>query len=115
WTIFTPQSVLYRRLFGENTAPNLLDWSRLNVPELGQIAQRAESAIRASVAGYEQEFRVIAEQRVIWLREVVTVSSVTSGEWRLVGVITDITAQREAQEARKISEAQVEQMLATAD
>jgi len=116
WQLYTPRSVLYRRLFGENEMSGSLDWNRLNVPEMAEIDGRAERAIRDGAPGYAQEFRVIFQDRgVVWLREVVTISPLTQGRARLVGVITDITAQREAQEAHRVSEAQVEQMLATVD
>lgn len=115
WTFYTTRSVLFRRLFGENATVANFAWSQLNVPELKEMEARASEAIRRQEKGYEQEFRVIAEERVVWLHEVVTISPLEPGQARLVGVITDITAQREAQEAQKASQAQVEQMLETVD
>ncbi len=115
WTIFTPQSVLYRRLFGEGNWTGDLDWAGLTVPELPEMDARSQQAIREIQPGYEQEFRVLKTNRVLWLREVVTIVSHRPGHWKLVGVITDITAQREAQQAQRASVAQMEQLLASAD
>lgn len=120
WNLFAPHSALYRRLFGvetDNSAVPTLNWHKLNVPEVEEMAERADQAIRQHAKGYEQEFRVVLAppDGVLWLREVVTITPLDTGRVKLVGVIIDITAQREAQEAHKASEAQVEQMLATVD
>ncbi|HEY4300681.1 MAG TPA: PAS domain S-box protein [Candidatus Didemnitutus sp.] len=115
WSIFTPRSVLYRRLFGDKATGNSLDWRGLNVPERDEMDRRSANAIRTGASRYEQEFRVVQFRNVVWLREVVTITPLEPGKLQLVGVITDITAQREAQEGRRTSEAQVEQILATSD
>ena len=115
WAFYTTRSVLYRRLFGDGQGPAKLSWNKLNVPERSEMHERATRAIRGKAPGYEQEFRVLLHERVVWLREVVTISPREAGQWRLVGVITDITAQREAQEAQRASQAQLEQMLASVD
>ncbi|HWL14050.1 MAG TPA: PAS domain S-box protein [Opitutus sp.] len=115
WEFYTPRSVLFRRLFGHEATETGVHWLRLNVPEFDEMTERATRAIRGGHEGYQQEFRVIQDRRVIWLREMVKIVPLEPGRWQLVGVVTDISAQREAQEARKASEAQLEQMLATAD
>ena len=115
WKLSTQRSVLYRRLFGDEASEASLNWSLFNIPERAEMDRRADNAIRSGASGYEQEFRVIQTERVIWLREVVTLTQISGGRWRLVGVITDITAQREAEEARRASEAQVQQILTAAD
>jgi len=115
WKTFTPYSYMYRRLFGAQAWDGSLDWGRVNVPEYSEIQARSSVAIRERRAGYDQEFRVITPERVIWLREVVTILPAEGDECRLVGVITDITPQREAQEAKRASVAQVEQLLGSAD
>jgi PAS domain S-box-containing protein len=115
WKIYAPRSVLYRRLFGEDISGESLAWERLNVPEIDEMRARGTNAVREKAPGYVQEFRVVFHQRVVWLREVVTISPLGPGQSRLVGVITDITAQREAQEAQRASEAQLEQMLQSVD
>ncbi len=115
WSLYTPRSMLYRRLFGDDEQKATLSWRKLDVPEIVEIEQRSREAVRGRAPGYEQEFRVVQLQRVVWLREVVTISPIAPDKFRLVGVITDITAQREAQEAHRASLAQVEQMLGGAE
>jgi len=41
----------------------------------------------------------------------VSITSVQSGQWDLVGITIDLTAQHEAEEARKASEAQLQEEL----
>lgn len=50
-------------------------------------------------AGYQNEFRCLdGRGRVRWLREDIRVEPVAKGQWQLVGVTTDVTAQRQAEE-----------------
>ena len=116
WSLYIPQSSLYRELFGDDPSehPSLM-WSELNVPELAEMKARSTAAIRSGAPGYEQEFRAIKDGRTYWLHEQVSITPVRPGEWSLVGVITDVTARREAEEARKASEAQLQQILTRAD
>ena len=116
WSLYIPQSSLYRELFGEDPAerPNLM-WSELSVPELAEMNARSTAAIRTGAPGYEQEFRVAKPNRTYWLHEQVSITSVRPGEWNLVGVITNVTARREAEEARMASETQLKQILTRAD
>ncbi len=104
WQLYTPQSALYRRVFG-SAAQTELNWHLLNVPEFDEMKVRAVEAVRNQDSGYVQEFRVIQNSEVIWLREVVTIQPLPSGQSRLVGVVTDITAQRGAEQAVHASEA----------
>lgn len=117
WDIMTPRSVLYRRLFGEGTLERtvVLNWHRLNVPEIVEMERRFSQAFRNGSPGYEQVFRVISPRKVTWLHETVTLRPIKDGQVHLVGVITDVTMQREALEARRASEHQVQQILETAD
>jgi PAS domain S-box-containing protein len=116
WFLYIPQSSLYRELFGEDPSehPNLM-WSELNVPELAEMNARSRAAIRGGAPGYEQEFRALREGRTYWLHEQVSITPVKPGHWNLVGVITNVTARREAEEERKKSEEQLQQILTRAD
>jgi signal transduction histidine kinase/CheY-like chemotaxis protein len=116
WFLYIPRSRLYRELFGNDPSehPNLM-WSELNVPELAAMNARSTAAIRDGAPGYEQEFRAVRIARTYWLHEQVSITAVGPGKWNLVGVITNVTAQHEAEEARKTSEAQLRQILTRAD
>ncbi|HEY4247357.1 MAG TPA: ATP-binding protein [Lacunisphaera sp.] len=115
WSLKTQRSVLYRKLFGEDNKGTALDWRKLNVSEIGEMDERFMKAFREKSPGYENVFRVVSHLKVTWLHETITLRYLPSGEAHLVGVITDVTLQREALEARRASEIQVQQMLATAD
>ena len=97
WSLYTPRSVLYQRLFGSRPEGTVLDWRLLEVPESAEMARRADHALRSGAPGYNQEFRVIKPTGTTWLNEMVTVHPVSPTELRLVGVITDVTARREAE------------------
>jgi PAS domain S-box-containing protein len=116
WALYIPGSILYQELFGKDPSehPNLM-WSELNVPELAEMNARSTDAIRNGLPGYEQEFGALREGRTYRLHEHVSITRVAPGRWNLVGVITDVTTARQAEEARKASEAQLRQILDRVD
>lgn len=104
WKFYAARSVLYRRIFGDMNEETRLRWTKLDVPELAEMQQRSRDAIMRAAPGYEQEFRVRQAGQTIWMREIVTITPLAPGQSRLVGVITDISAQREAEQAVRASE-----------
>lgn len=116
WAFYIPHSNLYHQLFGDARSehPSLM-WNELGVTDLPEMSARAVAAIRDGLPGYEQEFRAQREGRSYFLRERVSITPVAPGSWSLVGVITDVTAARQAEEARRASEAQLQQILDRAD
>ncbi len=104
WSMFAARSALYRRLFGDLPAGEGLDWRRLQVPELPEMHRRARAALKSGAPGYEQEFRVVGEDGVTWLREVVAIVPQGADRFRLVGVVTDISGRRQAEVAVQESE-----------
>ena len=114
WSLFSPPSALYQRIFGHSLITEL-PWHTLDVPELPEMMARALEAVKAHAPGYGQEFHVNLPSEVIWLREVVTITPLPSGQFRLVGVITDITAQRKAELAGRKSEEHLRELLFRAD
>ena len=116
WNLFVPHSSLYQELFGEvaNGRPTL-NWNDLGVPESREMAERAAKAIHQGHSGYEQEFHAARGGRGYVLREQVSITSVAPDRWSLVGVITDVTAARRAEEARRASETQLQHILDRAD
>ncbi len=103
WDHFMPRSALYRRIFGDTAEVRLL-WHTKNVPELKEMDARAEAAIHSHASGYVNEFRVILPEGIIWLREDVTITYQPSGQLRMVGVVTDISARRVAEQSVRDSE-----------
>jgi signal transduction histidine kinase/CheY-like chemotaxis protein len=111
-----PTSGLYTRLQNAGVIPG--DgrlWPKECVPQRPEMDARAERAILSGAPGYEQEFHVIKGQQSFWMHEQVMIIPVGPDEWNLVGVLTDVTARHEAEEARKTSEAQLRQILTQAD
>ena len=115
WETYAQRSVLFRRIFGDESNDLGLSWHKLVVPELPEMDRRTLHAVKACAPGYTQEFHVEKPGENIWLREVVTIMQLTAQTFRLVGVITDITAERVAEEAHAISRFQLEQLLEKAD
>ncbi len=116
WTHFIPPSSLYRELFGEDPPEHpQLWWTRLKVPQLPEMNARALAALRGGESAYEQEFSVVRPERTLWLREQVTIARPERGRWDLVGVITNVTVQHEAEEARRKTQEQLQQILTHAD
>jgi PAS domain S-box-containing protein len=117
WNAFTTPSALYKRIFGAAAADGAcrLEWPRVVVPEQREINRRVQAALLRGDSGYEQEFRVLVANEVLWLHEQVTIAFVEPGFWRLAGVIVDITARREAEEARRAQQTQLARMLETMD
>ena len=117
WSVYLPQSDLSKRLF--HPAPGAvpeLEWERLQVPEYPRMKTHVRSALRAGEAGYEQEFHVPrGGEPAVWLNEKVSIRPAGKGQWDLIGVITDISARRSAEEARRKSDAQLQQILTAAD
>ena len=117
WRDFTmPGSVLCERLFGDNppnTGTGL--WLPTDTPALLEMNRRATESILSGASGYEQEFPVVRPDKTLWLHEQVSITPVGPDEWNLVGVLMDVTARHEAEEARKATEARLQQILSRAD
>lgn len=100
WTFYTPVSRLYRQLFGRDPDPDQpLLWSHVDVPEIQEMHARSAGAMLSGASGYAQEFRVIGQDQTHWLNEQVSITPLGPREWKLVGVVTDITARRTAESA----------------
>lgn len=60
----------------------------------------SHKALRTGATGYEQSYRLVcADGARVWLQESVTITPLGPGRWQLVGVCTDITALKVAEEA----------------
>jgi PAS domain S-box-containing protein len=114
WDLYTQRSVLYQRIFGHRSETEL-NWHTVVVPEFQEMMNRARDAVLTRASGYSQEFHVEHPGEVIWLREVVTMVEKAPKIFQLVGVITDITPQKEAEAARRQTEARLQELMARAD
>ena len=114
WSLYTQRSMLYRRIFDEGNETEL-NWHTVNVPEFDEMKGRALQAIKSGARSYTQEFHVEKPDDVIWLRESVSMVQTGPAVFNLVGVITDITAQRRAEQAQRRSELRLAALLERAD
>jgi PAS domain S-box-containing protein len=111
-----PPTKLFRKIFGKDPPENMhYLWTEREVPDLQQMDRRATEALRTGAPGYEQEFKVATGGKELWVRDQVSITQVEPGRWRVVGIITDVTARRVAEEARRESQAQLEELLNKAD
>ncbi len=98
WQMYIPSSVLYKRIFGENSVP-LPDrlWTEPMIEEWAQIQQTSRRALRENRPTYEQEYHVKSLGNVFLLHEHVKITRLGPNTWNLVGVSVDITARRDAE------------------
>ncbi|MFT3831203.1 MAG: PAS domain S-box protein [Opitutaceae bacterium] len=117
WNAVTSRSVLYQQIFGDPPAgtPCLLDWRRVTVPENAEMDARATAAVLGGAPGYSQDFRVLQPRRVFWLHEQVTIAPMGADAWRLAGVVVDMSARREAEEAQRSHQTQIASILRAVD
>ncbi len=105
WSLETPDEEAAQEFFpvsksaGESYANA---WARSRMPEdIPVIAATAKAALRGGQQGYTQQFRcrrTDGEWR--WLNETVRIEALSPGRWHCVGVCTDITEQKRAEEER---------------
>lgn len=103
-------------LAGSPGGDDSYNWSLCFDPEdRVEMEKQFPRAVRESLPGYQQEFRIHGkDQRTRWVSESVQISEVGAGRWNLVGVVTDITERKLAEQRIRESEARlrllVEQM-----
>ncbi len=102
WRLYIPPSLLFRRLFNADPAPDrtyLWDPAKDEVLEYPEMLQRCLQAVEQNQSSYAQDFRLRRGAQTFWLHEHVSLTATGPNEWRLVGVIVDTTARREAEMA----------------
>ena len=90
-------------------------WKSEQAPDQVQMDQNAARALESGARGYQQEFRIIGVESLHWLSEEVIIRPAGPGEWNLAGVVIDVTKRHEAEEARRFTENQLDQILSGAD
>jgi signal transduction histidine kinase/integral membrane sensor domain MASE1/ActR/RegA family two-component response regulator len=98
WVFSVHPSGLYKRLFGARM-PTLEKglWYQLNIPEHAEMDARSRAAFLGGADGYEQEFRVINDQKTVWLREMVSIQPLGGRRWKVAAVVTEVTKRRTAE------------------
>ena len=90
-------------------------WKDEQAPDHERTARTAEKALAERANGYQQEFRIIGTDGIHWLSEEVIIRPAGENEWNLAGVVIDVTKRHEAEEARRSTEGQLDQILTGAD
>ncbi len=73
--------------------------SAIHPEDKARVAKAPIDAIRRAETSYEQEYRIrTADDDVQWVGEQVAIEHLGGGRWRLVGVCTEITDRKQAQE-----------------
>jgi PAS domain S-box-containing protein len=90
-------------------------WRDEQAPDHERTKHTAIKALTEGASGYQQEYRILGPDSVHWLSEEVTIRPAGPGEWDLAGAIVDVTKRHEAEEARRRTESQLEEILKRAD
>jgi len=116
WNIRTPPQLSENPIFRLATlAEKGWLWKTDQAPDLEHMDRKASEALTSGATGYQQEFRIIGTDGLHWLSEEVLIRKSGAAEWNLVGVLTDVTKRHEAEEARRFTEGQLDQILKGAD
>ncbi|HEY1793163.1 MAG TPA: ATP-binding protein [Opitutaceae bacterium] len=100
WQMYIPPSVLFQRIFGENSAPESDRlWTEPMIPEWKAIQRTSRDALKGDKPDYVHEYHVISHGNMFLLHEHVKVTRLGPNRWNLVGVSVDNTARREAEVA----------------
>jgi PAS domain S-box-containing protein len=90
-------------------------WRDEQAPDHERTKLTAAKALAEGASGYQQEYRILGPDSVHWLSEEVMIRPAGPGEWNLAGVIVDVTKRHEAEEARRLTESHLEEILKRAD
>lgn len=98
WQVFLPPSVLYQRIFGENSVPSKEAlWSPSALPEWDDVNRASRKALEERRTRFDLEFRVVGRSKTFNLHEHVSATALEGGRWKLVGVVVDVTRLKETE------------------
>jgi signal transduction histidine kinase/ActR/RegA family two-component response regulator len=99
WTFRTPPQLKDNRTFRlADRAKDGALWSDQQAPDRARTNATAAKALTGGAAGYQQEFRIVGNDKVHWLSEEVTIRPEGPNEWNLAGVVVDVTERRQMEE-----------------
>jgi len=92
-------------------------WDYNKLPEdVERMDETSRQALRSGASGYSQEFRCRrADGEIRWLSEDVHIEPLEPGRWHLVGVCTDITERKRAEESLASANAELERSILRAN
>ena len=117
WKIRTPPQLRENPIFRlASLAKQDWLWRNDQSPDHIKMEKTSSEALAEGASGYQQEFRIIGTDGLHWLSEEVMIRPVGPGGMEPGGrVVIDVTKRREAEEARRSTEGQLEQILKSAD
>ena len=116
WIIRTPPQLSQNPIFRLASLANQgWLWKDDQSPDHVRMNQTSTKALAEGASGYQHEFPIIGADAMHWLSEEVIIRTLGPDEWNLVGVIVDVTNRHEAEEARRATEGQLNQILNGAD
>jgi PAS domain S-box-containing protein len=95
-----PSGLAQRLLDGRTPNQEAGLWYQFTIPERAAMNARSRVAMERGERGYVQEFRLVRDGAVTWIRESVAITPREAGCFWLVGVAIDITEQKRAEFAR---------------
>jgi PAS domain S-box-containing protein len=90
-------------------------WKDEQAPDNERTKLATITALAQGAREYHQEFRIIGSDGMHWLSEEVVIRPAGPDEWNLAGAIVDVTKRHEAEEAHRLTEGQLEEILKRAD
>ena len=118
WSFEIPSSILQHRIFGTDGAIKTKTiYKGFQVEELPSMNITSSQAILKGESGYEQQFKItrLSDGQSFWIQEQVAIEAAGSGRWNLVGVGIDISSRHKAEEAHRIAEGHLRQIIAQVD
>jgi PAS domain S-box-containing protein len=116
WKIRTPPQLSENPIFRlASLAKQGWLWKDEQSPERERMNQTSERALTEGASSYQHEFPIIGADAMHWLSEEVIIRVAGPNEWNLAGVIVDVTNRHEAEQARRSTEGQLNQILKGAD
>ena len=116
WNIRTPPQLSKNPIFRLAAYANQgWLWKDDQSPDHVRMNQTSTRALAEGASGYQHEFPIIGTDAMHWLSEEVIIRPAGPDEWNLAGVIVDVTNRHEAEEARRATEGQLNQILNGAD
>jgi PAS domain S-box-containing protein len=107
WDMFVPEAEAARRFLPIKLEPgqpygDAWYWSVL-AKDREKIDGTSREAILGGLSGYTQEFRCARlDGEIRWIYEVAQIEPLDEGRWRIVGVCTDISEKKQAEEGLRL-------------
>lgn len=86
-------------------------WHPAFAPDYEQTEATYRDALARGAERYQQQFRIMYRGRLVWLDELVRITAIGPDEWRLSGVVRDVTEQKVAEDAERRAKDELQRLL----